>query len=166
MASYALPLFGNVDTENLEEYYDVVVDFNGQEIQVDLNFESNTCDTKRLDIVKHFIENIVAFDKKNKGYIEQDYADEECDTVRTYVEHHLENIDKDDLSELIAFNNERKSPDIQLVNALRLVRLGLYPDSAENFATFDYSIDPEMTDHLVVIFTFSTGDMNYMTIES
>lgn len=166
MANYLLQHFGNLDTENLEEYYDVDIDFGGQDIQLDLNFENKNIDPKRLDFVKHFIENISEFDKKNKKLIEQDYEDEDCDTVRTYVEHHIENLDKDELSEFVDFDNKTITPEIQLMNSLRIVRIGFYPDSEENFATFDYSINPEITDQLVVIFTFPTGELNYMTMES
>ena len=166
MANYSLPYFGNLDPNNLDEYYDVDIDFNEHKIQIDLNFDSNNIDTKRLDIVKQFIENVSVFDKKNKNHIIQDYADENCDTVKTYVEHYIENFDTDVLSEFIDFDNKETSQEIQLMNSLRLVRIGFYPDSEENFTTFDYSINPEIADHLVVIFTHSTGEMNYMTMES
>ena len=152
--------------QNLEEYYDVEINFNGHEIQIDLNFENKSINTERLDLVKEFIENISAYDTKNKKYIEQDYSNEDCDTVRTYVEHYIESFDKDELSEFIDFDNKTLTPEIQLMNSLRLVRIGFYPDSEENFATFDYSINPEIADQLVVIFMGSTGEMNYMTMES
>lgn len=166
MANYSLPHFGELDPKNLEEDYDVDIDFNGQEIQIDLNFENNSIDTKRLDIVKKFIENIAMFDEKNKKYIEQDYTDEDCDTVRTYVEHHLEEIEKDELSGLVDFDNQVINPKIQLMNSLRLVRLGLYPDSEEQFAIFDYSIGQDLTQYLVVINTDENGNLDYMTMES
>jgi hypothetical protein len=166
MANYLLPNFGQLESENLEEYYDVNIDFNGQKIELDLNFESKNIDTKRLEIVRNIIENISEFDRKNKQYINQDFADEDCDTVRTYVEHHIENFDKDELSEFIDFDNKTISPEIQLINSLRLIRIGFYPDSDEKVATFDYSLNPEITDQLVVIFTYPTGEMNYMTMES
>ena len=166
MANYSLPHFVDIDANNLEEYYDVDIEFNGQEIQIDLNFESKNIDTKRLEIAKRFIDDIPEFDKRNRKYIEQDYENEDCDTVRTYIEHYLEYFDDEELSEFIDFDNKTISPEIQLMKSLRLVRMGLYPDSEENFATFDYSINPDTTDQLVVIFTKSTGEMNYMTMES
>ncbi|MDA3614917.1 hypothetical protein [Polluticaenibacter yanchengensis] len=39
MAEYFLPHFGKLQTDNLEEYYDADIEFNGNEIQIDLNFE-------------------------------------------------------------------------------------------------------------------------------
>lgn len=166
MANYLLPHFGELDPENLEEYYDVAIDFNGQETQIDLNFENNNIDPKRLEVVKQFIENISEFDKKNKKYIELDYADEDADTIKTYVEHHLEEIGKDELAGLIDFDDKTTSPKIQLMNRLQLVRVGLYPDSEDQFAIFDYSIGQDLTQYLVVINTNENGDLDYMTMES
>jgi hypothetical protein len=166
MTDYALPHFGNLPTENLEEYYDVDIEFNGNIIQIDLNFENKKIDTKRLDVVKRFIESLVTFDKQNKLYIDQDFNDEDCDTVKTYLEHHLEEIDKDELAELIDINDKAKEPIQQLKDKLHLVRVGLYPDSEDQFAIFDYSIGQEITQYLVVINTNENGELDYMTMES
>ena len=166
MTSYSLPHFAHLNPANLEEYYDVDIEFNGQGVQIDLNFENKSIDPKRLEIAKWFIENISVFDTKNKRYIEQDFANEQRDTVRTYVEHYMEYFDNEELSNFIDFDNKTISPEVQLIKSLRLVRMGLYPDSEDNFATFDYSIDPDTTDQLVVISTRLNGEMNYMTMES
>jgi len=166
MANYSLSHFGDIDPENLEEYYDVDIDFDGHKIQIDLNFEDIHIDSKRLDIAKRFIDNISEFDKQNKKYIEQDYADEDGDTVRTYVEHHLEDMDKDELSGLVDFDNAVTSPEIQLMNSLRLKRVGLYPDEESHFAVFDYSIGRELTQYLVVINIDENGNLDYLTMES
>jgi hypothetical protein len=166
MANYSLPHFADIDTDNLEEYYDVDIDFNGQEIQIDLNFENKSIDPKRLDIARRFIQSISEFDKKNKEYIEQDYNDEECDTVKTYVEHHLGEIGKDELGDLVNSDDEETNPEIQLMKSLHLVRVGLYPDSEDQFAIFDYSIGQDLTQYLVVINTNENGELDYMTMES
>lgn len=166
MASYALPHFGEIDLSNLDEYYDAEIDFNGEEIGIDLNFENKTIDKKKMDVVKGFIDKIADFDKKNKKYIENDYADEDGDTVKTYIEHHLEEIDKTALAGLLDFNNKSVTPEKQLLKALRLVRVGLYPDSEDQFAIFDYSIGKDLTDYLVVINTDKNGKLDYMTMES
>lgn len=166
MAKFSLPHFPDLDLNNLEEYHDVDIEFKGQKVQIDLNFEKKKIEPKRLEIAKWFIENISEFDTKNKRHIEQDFADKDCDTVRTYVEHYMEYFDRSELSNFIDFDNKTISPENQLIKSLRLVRMGLYPDSDENFATFDYSISPDTTDQLVVIFTQSNGEMDYMTMES
>lgn len=52
MKEYTLPHFGPLSTENLEEYYDVNIDFKGNEIQVDLNFENKNIELSKLNKVK------------------------------------------------------------------------------------------------------------------
>ena len=166
MAEYALPYFGNLPTKNLEEYYDVDIELNGNEIQVDLNFENQTVDTLILDKVKNFIEKLEKFDKLNKTYILNDYNDEDGDTVKSYLEHHLEEVDKEELTKLVNFDDTITEPEKQLLSKLKLVRVGLYPDNEDNFAIFDYSIGKDITNYLVVINTDENGQLDYMTMES
>ncbi|CAD0005574.1 DUF2004 domain-containing protein [Flavobacterium salmonis] len=163
MTEYTLPHFGNLSTGNLEEYYDVDIEFNGDEIQIDLNFEDKTIDTSTMDKVKKFIGNIDKFDKLNKTYI---HNDEDGDTVKFYLEHHLEEISKDEISTLINFDDILTEPEQQLLAKLKLVRVGLYPHDEDNFAIFDYTIGRELTDYLVVIKTDENGQLDYMTMES
>ncbi|MDY0933353.1 hypothetical protein [Chryseobacterium sp. CFBP8996] len=100
MKEYTLPHFGNLTTENLEEYYDVSIEFDGDEIEIDLNFENKTIDTITMDKVKNFNENIEKYNKLNHTYILNDYNDEDGDTVRSYLEYHLKVVEKDALSDL------------------------------------------------------------------
>ena len=166
MVEYTLPHFEQLATENLEEYYDVDIVFNGNEIQIDLNFENKAIDIATMGKVKNFIENIEKFDNLNKTYILDDYNDEEGDTVKFYLEDHLEEIGKDELSTLINFDDTTIELEQQLLAKLKLVRVGLYPESEDNFAIFDYSIGQDITNYLVVINTDENGQLEYMTMES
>ncbi|MEO7488960.1 MAG: DUF2004 domain-containing protein [Ferruginibacter sp.] len=166
MAAYLLPPFGQIYLTNLEAYYDATINYDGKGIELDLNFENKTSDSKQMDAVKGFIDRIAEFDKKNRKYIDKDYTDDEGDTVKLYVQHHLEDIGKVELSKLVDFDNNAISSEQQLVKALHLVRVGLYPDSEDQFAIFDYSIGRDLTDYLVVINTDKNGKLDYMTMES
>ncbi len=166
MTEFTLPYFGKLSSDNLEEYYDVDIDFKGSKVQVDLNFENNSIDRSTVDTLKNFIENIEKFDKLNKVYILNDYHDEEGDTVKFYMEHHLQEMEEDELSALIDFENKTIDPEQQLLAKLELVRIGLYPDSEDSFAIFDYSIGEDITNYLVVINTDASGQLAYMTMES
>jgi hypothetical protein len=161
-----LPHFGQLDPASLEEYYDVTIDFNGKEIQIDLNFEGKSIEIERLEIVQRFIENIRIHDISNKKYIQSDYDDEDADTVKVYLEHHLEELGEDELAELVGPGSKPATYKNQLLKQLHLVRVGLYPDSKDQFAIFDYSIGQELTNHMVVIFTDENGNLDYMTMES
>ena len=166
MSIVTLPHFGRLDSTSLEEYYDVDINFNNSQIQIDLNFENKTIDPKRLETAKSFIENIRIHDLNNKGYINTDYNDKEGDTVKFYLQHHLEELGKEELSDLIELNSKGSEHEKQLLKKLHLVRVGIYPDGESQFAIFDYSIGTEITNQLVVIFTDENGNLDYMTMES
>ena len=166
MKDNLLPHFGKLPTENLEEYYDVDIDFKGNQIQIDLNFDSKTIDASTFEKIKKVIENIEKFDEQNKKYILQDYNDEEGDTVKFYLEHHLDEVEKEELSALINFDDTANEPEKQLLNKLKMVRVGLYPNDKDNFAIFDYSIGQEITNYLVVINTDENGALDFMSMES
>jgi len=163
---YTLPFFGQLDLANLEEYYDVEIEFEGKTIEIDLNFEDTSIEAKRMDKAVKFIEAISEFDKKNKKYIEKDFKDEEGYTVRDYINHHLQDISREELAGLVDFDNKSVSPEEQMLKQLRLVRMGLYPDNEDQFAIFDYSIGADYTNYLVVINTNEKGKLDYMTMES
>ena len=166
MKEYALLHFGNLATENLEESYDANIEISGNEIRVDLNFENKTIDTKTLDKVRNLLENIEEYDTLNKSYILSDYNNEDGDTVKFYLQHHLEEIGEEELAGLINFEDKTRNIEQQLLKKLNLVRVGLYPDNEENFAVFDYSIGEEITNYLVVISTDWNGQLDYMAMES
>ena len=166
MSNFKLPHFGFIDPGSLEEYYDVNIPYQDSEIQIDLNFGSKTIDPARLETVKQFIENIRIHDLSNRKHIEADYNDEDGDTVKFYLEHHLEELGKDELAELIDLNSKSTEHEKQLLKKLNLVRVGLYPDGEDQFAVFDYSIGQEITNDLVVLFTDENGNLDYITMES
>jgi hypothetical protein len=166
MALIKLPHFGQLDSTSLEEYYDVDVPFQETEIQIDLNFDNKTIDPKRLETVKQFIENIRIHDLNNKKYIESDYKSTDGDTVRLYLEHHLEELGEEELADLFNLDTRPNERAGQLLKKLHLVRVGLYPDSDNQFAIFDYSIGKDLTQYLVVINTDENGNLDYLTMES
>ena len=98
--------------------------------------------------------------------MQNDLDDEEADTVRFYLENHLEELGTDDLEALIGAGAKATDKPKLLFKKLQLVRVGLYPDSVDQFAIFDYSIGKELTNYLVVINTDENGNLDYMTMES
>jgi hypothetical protein len=166
MATIRLPYFGMIDSSSLDEYYVVAVDFNNTGIHIDLNFDGKSIDIGRLEIVKQFIDNLRIHDLNNRKNIQQDFEDKNGETVRFYLENHLEELGIDDLEELIGTGVKTAEQPQLLLKKLHLVRVGLYPDSEAQFAIFDYSIGKELTDYLVVINTDENGNLDYMAMES
>ena len=160
MPNIKLPYFGILDSNSLAEYYDTETDFTGNQLQIDINFSNKTIECNRLEIVKHFLENIRIHDINNKKHLQNNFDDENADTVRTYIENHLDELPTDDLDRLVGANTRISDQPKQLVKKLHLVRLGLYPDSREQFAIFDYSVGKDLTKHVVAINTDENGNLS------
>ncbi len=166
MTLISLPHFGILDPASLDEYYDTKIDFNGTTIQIDLNFYDKTIDSGRLKKVKAFIDNIRIHDINNRKYIDSDYKDEDAGTVKPYLEHHLEELGENELATLINPGTKSTEYEKELLKKLHLVRVGIYPETEDQFAVFDYSIGQEFTNYLVVINTDENGNLDYITMES
>jgi hypothetical protein len=119
-----------------------------------------------METVKHFIENIRIHDLGNKKIIEKDYNDNTADTVKAYLEHHLEELGEDELEDLVEPGSKPATYEKQLLKKLHLVRVGIYPEGEDQFAIFDYSLGSDITDYLVVINTDENGNLVYITMES
>ncbi|WP_413511690.1 DUF2004 domain-containing protein [Myroides odoratus] len=168
MAEYTLPYFGKLQTENLEEYYNVDIEFSGKEIQIDLNFENKTIDIVTFDKLKNFVENITIFDKQNQGYIKSDFDDEHGDTVKEYVTFHIDELGDDFLGQ-IDISSDNTNKEQAFLTKLHLTRVGLYPDGkygTSYFAVFDYSVNKDLTDQLIVVKTDENGNLDHLSWES
>jgi hypothetical protein len=165
MPIFSLPHFGEIDLSNLEEYYDVDIEYNDRQLSIDLNFDGKSIDMEKMIIVKNFIERIAEWDKKNEKRIEDDYNNNDDGTVKFYVGFVME-LNEEEPFGVIDLNNAAVTPQKQIIEHLHLVRVGLYPEQEEAFAIFDYTIGRDLIDHLVVIFADINGEMDYMTMES
>lgn len=166
MAIIKLPHFGRLDTNSLDEYYEIEMSYNNSQIHVDLNFTDKNIELERLETVKNFIDNIRIHDINNKKYIDNDYNDTAGHTVKFYLQDHLEDLGENELSALINLDSKKAGHEKQLKNKLHLIRVGIYPKGEDQFATFDYSIGRDITDSMIVIDTDENGNLLYMTMES
>ncbi len=169
MVTYKLPFFNEIDINQLEEYYNVEIEYKQHEISIDLNFKGKQTEVSGFDKMRDILGNISRLDEKNKSHITADYLAEDGDTVNEYVEFHLEELGEEGLDGIVDFNNDKISPKQQLINQLKLVRIGFYPDGkyeSEVFAVFDYSINTEITDQLIVVNTNEKGEIQNLAWES
>lgn len=166
MAKQTLPHFGQLDSEQLEDYYEATVPFGSRQVAADLNFDETAIDPVHLEAAGRFLQQIADYDFKIKKWMAEDLSDESADTVRTYLEHHLEELPEDELDELLSGSDSRRSRKEQLFNKLHLIRVGLYPHQEDQFAVFDYSIGEDITQYLIVVILQESGLLNYMTMES
>ena len=159
-----VPYIGMVDHVSIEQYYEAIFELNGKTVQLDINFESTSLELNKIEEVKHFIENIRIHDLSNKKCIKSDFND--GGEVLTYIEHHISELATDDLLSLVGKTLKRTEHPKQLLLALHLIRVGIYPEDSEVYAVFDYSIGKELTDYVLVVNTDKNGNLEFIDMES
>jgi hypothetical protein len=170
LENYNFPYFGEININNLEEYYSSNFEMNNNTIRTDLNFGNKKIEKYGIAKIEGFLKNVNNFDDTNKVYIEKNFNEESGEALE-YINFYLEEFDENELSKLIDLDNENIPKNIQLLNKLKLIRIGLYPDrkyGTEYFATFDYSIEigGEFCNQLLVVNTDEKGNLHDITWES
>ena len=165
---YKLPYFEEIDLNQLEEYYNVEIDNKSHKIGIDLNFKAKKIEAQLFDKVKKIIENIESEDSKNRTYITSDFKDENGDAVKEFLEFHIEEL-AEELSGIVNFEDKSNSPEKQLLEKLKLVRIGFYPDGeygTDSFIIFDYTVDRELSDQIIVVNVDKEGKLINLAWES
>lgn len=169
MKQFALPYFREIDLDNVEEYYYIEIEYKDNELNLDLNFDESLIEPVVATQIKYILDNIEAYDIQNRLYIDADYAKaKEGSFVNDFVNYHLEDIGEE-ICEDIAIDLTATDRDEQFIKKLKLVRIGMYPDGKRDnggFAVFDYSINPEITDQLLVINVDALGNLQHVSWES
>jgi serine protease inhibitor len=166
MMSYDLPYFGQINLTELKDYYNVKLA--DSKLSIDLNFKNKAISEQEIEVVKAFLNNIEKFDIQNKICIDEDFKESGEETI-DYINFYLEELDEEELSKII--DDEESPKDIQLLNKLKLIRVGLYPDGEQDdgcYGVFDYSIyiDGEAFNYLLVVKTNEKGELDHITWES
>jgi len=164
---YKLPHFEEIDLTQLDEFYEVAIEQGGLKIRIDLNFEEKEIEAQLFDRIKKIIENIESEDSKNRTFITSDFEDENGDIVKDYLEHHIEELGEE-LSEIVNFEDESCSPEKQLLEKLKLGRIGFYPDGkyGSEFVVYDYIVGREFSDQIVVVNIDKEGKLINLAWES
>lgn len=142
---YMLPYFGPINLADLKEYYHTKIAFPDHDyvIGLDLNFKNKQLESAMADDIANFLSSLEELDKQNHLAIEKDFTDQVGETFG-YIQFLLEELEEKELNKIIGKNKDATPVEKQLLQKLRLVRLGLYPDDKYGsgyFAIFDYSVD-------------------------
>jgi len=156
--------FGKIDSSNVEEYYDGSVKIDGKDIEIDLNFESESVSNDLLKDVEKLISKISEFAQQAWSAISKDWdLDAESETARFYLQHHMDEFSEDEIVKLFGTSSVDKTV---FLKALSLVRVGLYPEDEEIFSVFDIQLSPELTDYLMSVSIGSDGQVTGISFES
>jgi hypothetical protein len=128
-------VFGAIESDPGSELnvWESAAELSGDPVELDMSFDSVPA-PRELDALARYVTDLPAFDRTAREAMRADLAEDES-AVRDYQEHH-----------------DFDSPEA-LLSALRLSRVGLYAgqEAGECQAVFDYTVDTEATQYLVVV---------------
>lgn len=157
--------FGEVDLNNVDDYYESKTEFNGAQITIDLWFEEKTIDAKLVTNADDFLNDLPKFFASVKEAIDQDYkfGGELVD----YIEHHIDELDVAELETLGVDSKDTDANKIEtLYQKLHSTRVGIYPMSDDSFGVFDFSIDKKLRDYLIAVSMDKNGQVIDLAMES
>lgn len=162
-----VPVVGEIDfPTGTGGYWQFELPMRGGDVSVDINSDEETFTKAMLEEIKVFISDASRFDEIARDVFRADHAEKPEGTVGTYLGHHAEELGEKDLLRIFG-TAEPDDLDIEhLLDALRLKRIGLYPGAEDRCAVFDYTIDEEATDYLLVVEFDREGEVFSLSLES
>jgi hypothetical protein len=156
--------FGNIDIGNLEECYDSLLEVQGDNVEIDLNFDSESIEGSDLEHIKKFLSDIEIFAEKAFKAISDDFdLGDESETVKFYLHHHLKEFQTDTIKEVFGTTDIDKQV---FFRNLKLYRVGLYPEDDESFAIFDIQLPRKYTNYLIAVTFDRDGEFVHIAMES
>ena len=164
---YTLPFFNAINLKQLDDTYEAVFEFEGNEISLDVNFctlkddelVDVTCVSVEVaDTLKKHLDQIDLHLATAQQAIHKDWAENPEGACREYVEHHKEFID-----ELKSLSKD------EVFKSIHPVRIGFYPvDTSEEggYMTIDFTVGTDLTDYIVAVYLDEKGLVSDVTLEN
>lgn len=163
MRPFKLPIFNEIDLDDLENWYDAQVEVDGDKVSMDMNFDETTANETEVAFVKEYLEKLPETSRLLKGRVQTDAAGT---VVGEYVNRVTENVSEEKLNELLSKADQSLPQHEQLLSFLRLKRVAFFPEDAERFAFFDYTIGVDFTDFLLAFTLDTKGEVVELSIEN
>ena len=168
MGDFLISELGSVAFEpNPADRWDIRLPSASGGLRVDFNVRGSEMTQALFDRVAHFVAERERFDRIARAAILADHA-QEPDFIpgREYFAHHVEQFSPEERRRYFGSMAGEAVGLQQLLAALQLVRIGLYPESADTVAVFDYTIDRRATNYLLVANFNIEGTLLDITMES
>ncbi|BAV07254.1 Protein of unknown function [Filimonas lacunae] len=163
MRSFQLPVFNQLDLDDLEEYYAGTIELDGRTVDMDLSFDETSIADPTAQIIQKLLEDLPALHQANHQAILTDY--ENGGSVKKYIDQHLESVEPETLADLLSETDPSLPKEKQLLSLVHLKRVGFFPEDAERFVLFDYTIGKDVTDYLIAFTLDAQGSIVELTME-
>jgi len=167
MAQFTLPVVGTLDFPPATDgYWEFELEMAGRSIEFDFNVEEGEMSESMLDKVKSFIVDAVRFDSTARAAIQTEFADDPEGSSHLYLSHHADEFSDEEREKYFGSTDAESLGVDQLLNAIHLKRIGLYPNSDNYVAVFDYTIDEDATDYVLAIEFNDSGEVFGISMDS
>lgn len=154
--------FKNVDFNS--DYLETTIEFQNREIQLDINSDAVLGENNWVKEYEEYISKLETFKEKIDKEIIKNF--ENNGLTKEWVNFHLEELGEAIEEEgLLKECNKKLSLDRQVLSIIKLRRIGIYPEY-EDYAIWDYILDDEISDEILVIVTDKDGEIVDITWES
>ena len=154
--------FKNVDFNS--DYLETTIKFQNREIQLDINSDVVLGKNSWVKEYEEYISKLETFKEKIDKEIIKNF--ENNGLTKEWVNFHLEELGEAIKEEgLLKECDKKLSLDRQVLSIIKLNRIGIYPEY-EDYAIWDYILDDEISDEILVIVTDKNGEIVDITWES
>ena len=157
--------FKNVDFNS--DYLETTIELQNREIQLDINSDAVLGENNWVKEYEEYISKLETFKEKIDKKIIKDF--ENGGVTKEWIDFHSEELMESIEENGTLDNCDKNLPiDRQILSALRLRRIGIYPEyeGEEYYAIWDYILDDEISDEILVIVTDKNGEIVDITWES
>lgn len=154
--------FKDVDFDS--DYLETTIEFQNREIQLDINSDAVLGENSWVKDYEEYISKLETFKAKIDKEIIKDFENEGI--TKEWIDFHSEELIESIKENGTLDNCDKSLPiDRQILSALKLRRIGIYP-KYEDYAIWDYILDDEISDEILVIVTDKEGEIVDITWES
>ncbi|WP_027129147.1 DUF2004 domain-containing protein [Fusobacterium perfoetens] len=154
--------FKNVDFNT--DYLETRIEFQNREIELDINTDVVLGKDSWVKEYEEYISKLEVFKEKIDKEIIKDFENDGI--TKEWVDFHLEELGEAIEEERLLERCDKKlSLDRQVLSIIKLRRIGIYPEY-EDYAIWDYILDDEISDEILVIVTDKNGEIVDITWES
>ena len=167
MFQFTLPTGGRLDFPNATDgYWEFSLRFADRDVAFDVNVENGQMTETLFERVEPFVVYTGRFDSTARSAIRVDFAESPDGSSSLYLGHHADEFSDEERAKHFGSRDAKNLGIRQLLNAIHLKRIGLYPDSDDPIAVFDYTIDEDATNYLLSIEFDEAGAVIGISMES
>lgn len=158
-----IPYFGDIDPSTIQDYYETTIVLDNRTIKLDLNFKGTTIEADNIYKLHGFLEEISILLTTVKEFI---YANRDDGEVQFFIDFHKEELIGEELDFILENADKSLSTSQQILSVTQLRRIGFYPEQDNYFAIFDFGVDENISQYLLVVIMNSDKTINHVAIES